>query len=164
MRWRLSGSLTLLLALLVLAAAPPMAQGHGPGKNGWNHGRKAGWGNCDLPPGIAKKRGCYPTRYRLVRYPVERGGIVVVRVPIDHRGWYWVDDDHRLWVDEGGFWRDDHTRVRLDPGRTWPFAIRCVRRRALNRPQRIPAASCQFTGAFHAESRNRRCYEFDPPP
>jgi len=25
---------------------------------GWSHGRKTGWGNCDLPPGLAKKEGC----------------------------------------------------------------------------------------------------------
>jgi hypothetical protein len=25
---------------------------------GWDRGRKVGWGNCDLPPGQAKKYGC----------------------------------------------------------------------------------------------------------
>jgi len=25
---------------------------------GWSQGRKTGWGNCDLPPGLAKKEGC----------------------------------------------------------------------------------------------------------
>ena len=25
---------------------------------GWSRGRKVGWGNCDLPPGQAKKYGC----------------------------------------------------------------------------------------------------------
>ena len=25
---------------------------------GWNKGKKKGWGNCDLPPGQAKKHGC----------------------------------------------------------------------------------------------------------
>jgi hypothetical protein len=25
---------------------------------GWSHGRKTGWGNCDVPPGQAKKSGC----------------------------------------------------------------------------------------------------------
>jgi hypothetical protein len=25
---------------------------------GWDSGRKVGWGNCDLPPGQAKKYGC----------------------------------------------------------------------------------------------------------
>lgn len=26
---------------------------------GWSHGRKTGWGNCDVPPGQAKKEGCH---------------------------------------------------------------------------------------------------------
>jgi hypothetical protein len=118
MRKRLLGTLSVLFGLLVLTAAPAMAQGNGHrGRGddppGWSHGRKAGWGNCDLPPGLAKKRGCYPTGYRMVRYPVERGSFVVVRVPIDYRGWYRVDDRHRLWVDDRGYWRDDRARVRL---------------------------------------------------
>ena len=25
---------------------------------GWDRGRKVGWGNCDMPPGLAKKHGC----------------------------------------------------------------------------------------------------------
>lgn len=29
---------------------------------GWEHGRKAGWRGCDLPPGQAKKYGCYGAR------------------------------------------------------------------------------------------------------
>lgn len=116
MRKRLFGALSVLFGLLVLTVAPAMADDHGRhGRynepHGWSHGRKAGW-NCDLPPGLAKKRGCYPTRFRMVRYPVH-GSYIVVRVPVDHRGWYMVDDDHRLWVDERGFWRDDRTRVRL---------------------------------------------------
>lgn len=31
---------------------------------GWEHGRKVGWGGCDLPPGQAKKYGCYGRTYR----------------------------------------------------------------------------------------------------
>jgi len=27
---------------------------------GWEHGKKTGWGDCDLPPGQAKKYGCHP--------------------------------------------------------------------------------------------------------
>ena len=27
---------------------------------GWSKGRKTGWGNCDVPPGQAKKFGCHP--------------------------------------------------------------------------------------------------------
>ncbi len=34
---------------------------------GWNRGRKAGWGNCDLPPGLAMKYGCYDRRTVIVR-------------------------------------------------------------------------------------------------
>jgi hypothetical protein len=117
MRWRFLGTLVSLLALLVMTPALATAQGNSHGKGnhppGWSRGRKAGWGNCDLPPGLAKKRGCVASGFQLVRYPVERGRIVVVRVPVDHRGWYSVDDRHRLWVDERGFWRDDRARVRL---------------------------------------------------
>ncbi len=28
---------------------------------GWDKGRKTGWGDCDVPPGQAKKVGCSPT-------------------------------------------------------------------------------------------------------
>jgi hypothetical protein len=28
---------------------------------GWDRGRKQGWGNCDVPPGQAKKSGCRDT-------------------------------------------------------------------------------------------------------
>ena len=121
MRWRLLSTLISLLALLVMTAALAMAQGKGHGNGngngnqppGWSHGQKTGWGNCDLPPGLAKKRGCIATGFQRVRFPVERGRIVVVRVPMDHRGWYSVDDSHRLWVDDRGVWRDDRSRVRL---------------------------------------------------
>ena len=26
---------------------------------GWSHGRKTGWGDCDVPPGQARKHGCH---------------------------------------------------------------------------------------------------------
>jgi hypothetical protein len=34
---------------------------HGPANRppGWDHGRKKGWGDCDEPPGLAKKDGCH---------------------------------------------------------------------------------------------------------
>jgi hypothetical protein len=32
---------------------------------GWNRGRKVGWGNCDVPPGQAKKFGCRGYTYRV---------------------------------------------------------------------------------------------------
>jgi hypothetical protein len=81
---------------------------------GWSRGRKAGWGNCDLPPGQAKKYGCSPAFLRrsvLVRYPIRYYPIYgyqyrLVRVPIDYRGWYVIDDSNRLWVDDRGYWLD----------------------------------------------------------
>jgi hypothetical protein len=35
---------------------------HGPSSRpaGWDKGKKTGWGNCDVPPGQAKKVGCNP--------------------------------------------------------------------------------------------------------
>ena len=61
MRKRMLSILSVLFGLLVLTAAPAIADDHGHhGRNedppGWSHGRKAGWGNCDLPPGLAKDR------------------------------------------------------------------------------------------------------------
>ena len=48
---------------------------------GWNRGRKVGWGNCDLPPGLAKKYGCrqnpFPRNRRIDRRPV-----IVVPLPL----------------------------------------------------------------------------------
>src|SRR3954463_12310280 len=29
---------------------------------GWDKGKKTGWGDCDVPPGQAKKQGCHPER------------------------------------------------------------------------------------------------------
>ncbi len=36
---------------------------HGPSSRpaGWDKGKKTGWGNCDVPPGQAKKVGCNPS-------------------------------------------------------------------------------------------------------
>ena len=39
---------------------------------GWNRGRKVGWGNCDLPPGLAKKYGCSDRVIILRERPVYR--------------------------------------------------------------------------------------------
>ena len=33
---------------------------------GWDKGKKTGWGNCDVPPGQAKKQGCNSSRTRPV--------------------------------------------------------------------------------------------------
>lgn len=37
---------------------------------GWRHGRKTGWGNCNLPPGQAKKHGCRQYTRRRSNVPV----------------------------------------------------------------------------------------------
>jgi hypothetical protein len=118
MRKRMLSTLSVLFGLLLMTVAPALADDHGrhgryDDPPGWHHGRKAGWGNCDLPPGLAKKHGCYPSGYRMVRYPMERGSFVVVRVPEAYRGWYRVDDRHQLWVDDRGYWRDNRAGVRL---------------------------------------------------
>lgn len=34
---------------------------HSSTSRGADHGRKVGWGNCDMPPGQAKKAGCNST-------------------------------------------------------------------------------------------------------
>ncbi len=34
---------------------------------GWDHGRKTGWGDCDVPPGQARKSGCDDRGHRIVR-------------------------------------------------------------------------------------------------
>jgi hypothetical protein len=48
-------------------------KGHYP--PGWNKGKKTGWGNCNLPPGQAKKYGCNQYKY-------------------EGRDYYWYKDDH----------------------------------------------------------------------
>jgi hypothetical protein len=59
---------------------------------GWDRGRKTGWGNCDLPPGQAKKYGCSSYFWQSPRRPV-------VIFPRTQRTWpYWPwwgrDYDH----------------------------------------------------------------------
>jgi len=39
---------------------------------GWDRGRKVGWGNCDLPPGLAKRYGCSNRTIILRERPVYR--------------------------------------------------------------------------------------------
>ncbi len=48
---------------------------------GWERGRKTGWGNCDLPPGQAKKYGCGGYYFRRQR----RGRVIYA--PRYHRGY-----------------------------------------------------------------------------
>ncbi len=51
---------------------------------GWSHGKKTGWGNCDLPPGQAKKYGCNRYRYegRDYYWYKNDSGHIVVRRPV----------------------------------------------------------------------------------
>jgi len=48
-------------------------KGHPP--PGWSKGKKTGWGNCNMPPGQAKKYGCNQYRY-------------------EGRDYYWYRDEH----------------------------------------------------------------------
>jgi hypothetical protein len=50
---------------------------------GWNHGTKTGWGNCGLPPGLAKKYDCRTYTYQGLPYYYfqEPDGRMVVRRP-----------------------------------------------------------------------------------
>ena len=68
---------------------------------GWGHGRKTGWGACDVPPGQAKRAGCRPV-----------WSIFNPR----HRD----DDRYRIWNQRNWYgWnrdRDDHDRDRYRDG------------------------------------------------
>ena len=54
---------------------------------GWRHGKKKGWGDCDVPPGQAKKQGCYEYHHasappRVIERPVIVNRPVVVNQPV----------------------------------------------------------------------------------
>lgn len=51
---------------------------------GWSKGKKTGWGNCNLPPGQAKKYGCNRYRHQGRDYYWYKNddGRIVVRRPI----------------------------------------------------------------------------------
>jgi len=57
---------------------------------GWEHGKKKGWGDCDAPPGQAKKQGCdthHEYRHasappRIVERPVVVNRPVIVNQPV----------------------------------------------------------------------------------
>ncbi len=53
---------------------------------GWSKGKKTGWGNCNLPPGQAKKYGCNQYHYQGRDYYWYRDdvGHIIVRRPIIH--------------------------------------------------------------------------------
>ena len=43
---------------------------------GWDRGRRVGWRGCDLPPGLARRYGCYNRPVGLVpRYYRPRSGV-----------------------------------------------------------------------------------------
>lgn len=50
---------------------------------GWSRGQKTGWRNCGLPPGQAKKYGCYTYVHEGRRYYYyhDDGGRIIVRRP-----------------------------------------------------------------------------------
>ncbi len=52
---------------------------------GWSKGKKTGWGNCDLPPGQAKKYGCrtYTHNGRTHYYYRDEQGRIIVRRPVE---------------------------------------------------------------------------------
>lgn len=51
---------------------------------GFSKGKKTGWGNCDLPPGQAKKYGCNTYRWggRTHYWYQDNQGRIVVRRPV----------------------------------------------------------------------------------
>jgi hypothetical protein len=51
---------------------------------GWKRGAKVGWRDCGMPPGLAKKYGCYRYYYggRAYYWYHDDGGRVIVRRPI----------------------------------------------------------------------------------
>ncbi len=51
---------------------------------GWSHGKKKGWGDCDLPPGQAKKYGCNSYFYegRQYHWYQDEAGRIIVRRPV----------------------------------------------------------------------------------
>lgn len=51
---------------------------------GWSKGKKTGWRDCGLPPGQAKKYGCYTYVHsgRRYYYYHDDGGRLIVRRPI----------------------------------------------------------------------------------
>ncbi len=58
---------------------------HGNQPPGWSKGKKTGWGDCDLPPGQAKKYGCRTYNYngRKHYYYRDEQGRIIVRRPVE---------------------------------------------------------------------------------
>jgi hypothetical protein len=53
-------------------------RGLGDRPPGWGRGRKTGWGDCNLPPGQAKKYGCHRVAGRTHRSGVHASGSISV--------------------------------------------------------------------------------------
>ena len=50
--------------------------------SGWDRGRKLGWGDCDLPPGLAKKRGGCRQGFYVGNHPRRRpGATIIIDIP-----------------------------------------------------------------------------------
>jgi hypothetical protein len=47
-------------------------------RGGWDRGRRVGWRGCDLPPGLAKKYGCYDRPVLLVPRHYRPRGVTLV--------------------------------------------------------------------------------------
>ena len=59
----------------VVVVVPQNRGHHRP--HGWNHGRKAGWRGCDLPPGLAKKYGCHSS-FRHDHRRTQRRPVIII--------------------------------------------------------------------------------------
>ena len=66
---------------------------------GWSKGKKTGWGNCNLPPGQAKKQGCHGD-----------GDHDRDDRKVHHRDGDHDRDDHKRRAGDGDHDRDDHRR------------------------------------------------------
>ena len=66
------------LPRIIIGSRLPVSPGRPPG---WDRGRKVGWGNCDVPPGLAKKVGCRQG-FVFERQPRRTPNIaVIIRIP-----------------------------------------------------------------------------------
>jgi hypothetical protein len=66
------------LPRIIIDSRLPVRLGRPPG---WDWGRKVGWGNCDVPPGLAKKVGCRQA-FVFGRQPRRTpNAVVIIRIP-----------------------------------------------------------------------------------
>jgi hypothetical protein len=90
---------------------------------GWDHGRKVGWGNCNMPPGQAKKAGCHST--------VHHHHTVVVRHDRDR------DRDRRRRHTVASHTLPPRTSAGVQPAGTTTNPVRGPSDRDPNRPMRV---------------------------